>query len=176
MHVMNMKVYINLFNYYFIYIEIGCIIVLAVEFIYLKPFFIAYSNSQMKNITRYPTLSFALNEVLIDEIVKETNTSMEGHYIMGYYFDSVAENDEKRYFRNNITALYAGYDNLKFTSQMALSFSNVYLMKNAIELVYTDDYSSLKSVFGNIKFDGPGGILQWTSDGFASGAVKLGIV
>lgn len=95
---------------------------------------------------------------------------------MGYYFDSIADSDEKTYFKANVSALYNGVTDLKFTSQMALSFSNIYLMKNAIELVYTDDYNSLKSVFGNIKVNGPGGILQWTTDGFSSGSVKLGYV
>lgn len=95
---------------------------------------------------------------------------------MGYYFDSIADSDEKTYFKANVSALYSGVTDLKFTSQMALSFSNIYLMKNAIELVYTDDYNSLKSVFGNIKVNGPGGILQWTTDGFSSGSVKLGYV
>lgn len=95
---------------------------------------------------------------------------------MGYYFDSIANSEEKKYFQDNITKLYNGVTDLKFTSQMALSYSNIYLMKNAIELVYTDDYNSLKSVFGNIKVNGPGGILQWTTDGFSSGSVKLGYV
>lgn len=92
---------------------------------------------------------------------------------MAYYFDTMKTEDSEK-LREMLVKLYG--NNAKITSNMATAYSQIFLLKNAINVIYSTDMSQLKSVMGYISYNGPGGIISWTSEGFASSTVKLGIV
>lgn len=92
---------------------------------------------------------------------------------MSYYFNTM-KTEQSTQLSEALTKLYG--NKFVITSNMAVAYSQVFLLKSAINVIYSTDINQLKSVMGYVSYNGPGGIISWTSEGSASSTVELGIV
>lgn len=90
---------------------------------------------------------------------------------MGYYFNTIRD-DSSKTFRNHLTDVY-GTDPI-ITSHMAISYSQIFLLATAMNIVYSYDISAMKSVMGFCSYNGPGGKISWNNEGLSIAKVKLG--
>lgn len=90
---------------------------------------------------------------------------------MGYYFNSIRDSSSN-ILRDKLRDVY-GQDPI-ITSNMAISFSQIFLLATAINIVYSYEINSIKSVMGYSSYDGPGGKIAWNNEGFSIAQIKLG--
>lgn len=174
----------------------NCLIVNLCNSYYLKHFFIQYYMSTKLNANNNPILTFTLDERLIEDIGIEY---CENHYIMSYYFNSMKDTEDSKEIRNVLNTVYMS-ENTVITSDMALCYSQIYLLKNTIEVVHSVDYDILRRyIFFPSSFPPPpislyfllflyyrelqysnyvgiGGELLWNNEGYSNSLVKLGKV
>lgn len=147
----------------------SCLILNLCDSYYQKVFFEMYSTSHILNVTTHPILSLTLDERLIEEMdIKHC----EGHFVMGYYFNGT-ENENSKEIRETLTKVYLK-SNTIITGSMALCYSQIYLLRNTLNVIYTTEYTSLKNTLQYASFNGPGGLISWNSEGYTDAFVKLG--
>lgn len=57
---------------------------------------------------------------------------------------------------------------------MAIAYSQPFLIRNGLNVVYDSSYDILKSAIAYGSYDGPGGKLQYNTESYATGTIKLG--
>lgn len=116
-----------------------CLILNLCDSYYHQQFFLQYNSSLKLNPIDFPILSFTLDERLIDDIGAKY---FEGHYAMGYYFNSMKTSYSEE-IHSVLDRVYM-IPNTVVTSDMALCYSQIYLLKNVLDVIYDIDFTKLK--------------------------------
>lgn len=117
----------------------SCLILNLCDSYYQKTFFVQYNTSLKLNPNDFPILSLTIDERLIADI---GSSYFEGHYAMGYYFNSM-KTDNSKEIHEVLDKVYMKPDTV-ITSDMALCYSQIYLLKNILDVIYDLDFTKLK--------------------------------
>lgn len=140
--------YHNIFIIYYFIVDIGCYIIdiSEREFDYLF-----YSNCFMSNTStmssqKYTVFSFTMDENSLN-ILKDIQTStgqnissLDGHYVVSYYFDSMDTEKGKE-----IKALLKeNFYYKELTSIMATAYNTIFLWEESVEIAHSFEYELVK--------------------------------
>lgn len=116
----------------------GCLIVDLCDYEYQNAIFKGYNQSIILNSQTHPIVSFTIDEILIELIGKEYFT---GHYVLGYFFDSL-RNEKSKEMETVINNAYGG--KAIITNNMVLSYYFIEMFKTAIETIRNTNFNAVR--------------------------------